>query len=192
MSKGSPRKGSSFGRTLALILLGFALGSAATYLVISAGSGTAGGPPESRAAGLQPELLDPVREALRTHGVALSPGLPPGLDAPPDRLSRQLTGNVAAGDLPVWWGRLPARSSLLRLNGDLTRALEEQGGEVLAAWEETDAGRGRDASDRSPVPIPYRTRIPGAGAGATLWLGVGHEGEPGFLLCLQKDGGSRS
>jgi hypothetical protein len=191
MGKGSPRK-LDIGRSVALVILGFALGSAATYLVLSAGIRSTDGASETRSLTHQPEFLGPVREALLPHGVQLNPGLPPGLTGPPERLSLQLTGEVPVQDLPVWWGRLPEDESLLRLNGRLTRAVSRQGGEILASWEEIPGGRGERSSLRSPVSVPYRTTIPGTDPRATLWLGIGREGAPGFLLCLRRGGPSRS
>jgi hypothetical protein len=191
MGKGSPRK-LNIGRSIALVILGFALGSAATYLVLSAGLRSSEGASETPSLTHQPEFLGPVREALLPHGVELNPGLPPGLSGPPERLSLQLPGEVPAQDLPVWWGHLPEDESLLRLNGRLTQAVSRHGGEILASWEEIPGGREERPDLRSPISVPYRTRIPGTDPRATLWLGIGREGEPDFLLCLRRGGPSRS
>jgi hypothetical protein len=192
MGKRSPRKGPSLARSLTLVVLGFVLGSAATYLVLSKGSPESAAPSRDRPASIDHELLAPVREILLAQGVTLSPGYPPGLDGPPAKLARQLPEGVRPAELPAWWGRLPQGESLLRMGGHVARALEGSGGEVLAGWEEIPGGRVDRFSPQTTVSVPYRTLIPGDHPGASLWIGVGREGVPALLLCLQRDTAPRS
>ncbi|MBU1701356.1 MAG: hypothetical protein KJ970_00465 [Candidatus Eisenbacteria bacterium] len=177
-------------KLLLILLAGLAAGAVVTYFVMSGGIPQKSPPTASHSASLDSLeiLLDPVRASLVACQIPLYPGPPPDLD--PATLQR-VTGAVHGSvEFPIWWGPVPADSSLIRLNGLVTGAVEKAGGRVLLGWEETPEASGLQSQsqggDGSELYISYCTRIPGQDPRSSLWLGIGSDESACFLLCLQK------
>ena len=179
-------------KTLLILLVGLAAGAVITYFAMSGGIPFGSPQTVSSTASLDSLeiLLEPIRGSLLESQIPLYPGPPPDLD--PGTLRRATEAVGGAEDFPIWWGPVPADSSLIRLNGIVTRAASDAGGGIILGWEETPESSGlqsgRQPGNDSEVFISYRTRIPGSNPRASLWLAIGSEEKAGFLICLQKTG----
>jgi len=161
-------RGNSLLNYLILVIAGAVAGSAATYLLTARDGSPPADAPLARSG--QQAFFSPLRDALADQGLDLEPGLPPGYQAPPDRL---IDGMPHRGDAPaVWWAE-PARSrGLMQMNAEVSAAVEALGGRVLAGWE--DSRRlAPQGGDRTPTP-----------PGSSLWLGVEAPGDDRFVICL--------
>ena len=184
------RPGTGPGVLSALLVLaaGAALGSAVTYAVLTRLPSRAGPDDPPAAGGSSLEGIAPVRAALLAQEIPLFPGPPGERGVPPDGFMNRLA-LPSLGDLPVWWGPVPADGNLLRLHALVARTVEQNGGEILAGWEDVPdgpRGDGEETYRRLPVATSFRASLPGTDPDASLWLGIGRNGALECILCLQK------